>query len=558
MDKDKICFIYKTGEEGDLDETLESINALKVPETVKIEVVKMEKYSSTAEAYNKASNLSDAKYKVYLKPGTLIIEDNFISLILDIFKANSEIALIGAIGAETIPTSGIWWQSKHRCGKIYSGYSGNMTKINYDEFSESLTKKDNLCLVAAIDNAIMITQYEKSFREDLFKGEYFYDTAFGIELLKAGYKIAVPILEKPWVIKKNSEAYFDNSFMKYREIFLTEYSDYLFPKVSIAIPVYYNNKDIKKSINSALEQSYKNKEIILVGLVDSEIQNMVKENTSIRFYEYNAISLEDCCNKCYEISSGKILSYLMVGEILQKHKLDIMVNFFVEYKNISMVVHNTFNKDRDNQRNTLETLASRTIIFKGLELGRFILKNNVNLIGGASGVLFMKEYLEKLQGDKPWQIEKSNKLPQVALWLKLMERGDVVYISSILCNSFMDDNFLDEQEAGDKNSILEVNDFSEININNADSYFIEAEEWLNLIKHYYVSKFISDDKDYYKLLALWLVRYIPLIKWISVDSIAKTIYTESIKNCFKFTLGKLRFSENENFTRLATTVEKIL
>lgn len=135
--------------------------------------------------------------------------------ILRIFK-DSSIGMIGLIGTQKLPDDGCMWHGK-RVGRIYTN-----NILSSKEFIASEDNEKPYMQVEAVDGLFMATQYDITWREDLFTGWDFYDVSQSQEFLKAGYKIVVPYMDKPWCIHDEGFLNLDR-YEEFRKIFLEEY-----------------------------------------------------------------------------------------------------------------------------------------------------------------------------------------------------------------------------------------------------------------------------------------------------------------------------------------------
>ncbi|AUS95090.1 hypothetical protein CDQ84_03710 [Clostridium thermosuccinogenes] len=220
MNDKKICFISCVNDHELYREALFYINQLEVPEGYEIECISVENAESMAQGYNEAMKASDAKYKVYLHQDVYIRNRFFIRDIINIFKSDDRIGMIGVIGSKTIPPSGIWWESGRKCGKVFDSHTGEMQLLSYGDVQSEYD------IVQAIDGLIMITQYDVPWREDIFDGWHFYDISQCIEFNMRGYKVSIPRQEQPWVIHDCGLVNVRNGYDKYRSIFVSEYSKF--------------------------------------------------------------------------------------------------------------------------------------------------------------------------------------------------------------------------------------------------------------------------------------------------------------------------------------------
>lgn len=256
MNEKKVCFIACVNNKEEYNEALYYINNLEIPEGYTIECISVENAKSMTHGYNEAMKQTDAKYKVYLHQDTYIINKRFIYDILEIFNTDDKIGLIGVIGAK-MPTNGIWWDSKNRIGKVYESHTGKMDLLSFDDFEETY------CEAEVVDGLLMATQYDISWREDIFDGWHYYDASQCVEFIKSGYKVVISKQDKPWVQHDCGIVNIKNGFEYYRNIFLDEYSTYLYPLVSVLIPTYNRPHYFKEALDSVINQTYRNIEIII-------------------------------------------------------------------------------------------------------------------------------------------------------------------------------------------------------------------------------------------------------------------------------------------------------
>lgn len=194
MNNKKISFLTCVNNEETYKECLSYIEKLKVPSGYEVEIKSKRNAQSLTATYNELMESTDAKYKVYLHQDTFIINENFIEDILNIFKQNEDLGMLGVIGSKDMPSSGVWWHTNDIIGKVYAIYSPPMITQgdrNPDDYIED---------VLVIDGLIMITQYDLKWRSDIFNGWHFYDLSQCFEFIRNGYRVAVPRQENIWCI----------------------------------------------------------------------------------------------------------------------------------------------------------------------------------------------------------------------------------------------------------------------------------------------------------------------------------------------------------------------
>lgn len=214
--ENKIDFIICTNDAQALQECKYYISRLEVPAGYMVGVIDICDAVSMTSGYNRAIELSDAKYKVYMHQDVLIINKYFIHALLGIFR-NKTIGMIGMVGSRKLPSNAIMW-CDHRVGSlIFNSYHQGTTLARFDD-----GKGNEIYSVEAIDGFMMITQYDIKWRDDIFDGWDFYDVSQSNEFRNAGYKVVVPHQDVPWCIHDDGYCNF-NSYHKYRKIFIDEY-----------------------------------------------------------------------------------------------------------------------------------------------------------------------------------------------------------------------------------------------------------------------------------------------------------------------------------------------
>ncbi len=217
MDDKKICFIMCTNDELYASEAMYFINNLNVPEGFTVDVISVTEAKSMTSGYNEGMAASDAKYKVYLHQDVMIVEKDFIFKLLDIFQ-DETIGMIGMVGSPKLPENKVMWYSK-RVGKIYANNIYSTTPLDFGHNGEKYDQ------VEAIDGLLMATQYDVRWRDDILDKWDFYDVSQSQEFIRAGYKVVVPYMDKPWVIHDDGFVELDNYYEQRRRI-LAEYYQY--------------------------------------------------------------------------------------------------------------------------------------------------------------------------------------------------------------------------------------------------------------------------------------------------------------------------------------------
>ncbi|AIX07521.1 hypothetical protein JS609_01842 [Bacillus subtilis] len=216
--ENSISFITCVNDDTLYDLCLRHLQSLSVPPHMKVELINIRDADSMASGYQAAMEDSDSKYKVYLHQDTFIINRSFIYDILHVFQQNDQLGMIGVIGAEEVPQSGIWWEASKKAGKVIE-YRSTYNYLLFDEIDETVKA------VQALDGLLLATQYDVPWRKDIFNGWHLYDTSQCFEFRKKGYIVGIPHQKEPWVLHACGNEFDTDQYSYYLKKFLEGYSE---------------------------------------------------------------------------------------------------------------------------------------------------------------------------------------------------------------------------------------------------------------------------------------------------------------------------------------------
>lgn len=211
------------------------------------------------------------------------------------------------------------------------------------------------------------------------------------------------------------------------------------PLVSVVIPAYNRPDTLKIAIDSVLEQTYPNIEIIIC---DDSTDNRVKEMINstydstfpIKYYKNERNLYLENWHKCYDLASGDYINYLMDDDVFHQEKIAKMLYFFNEFENITLVT--SYRQTIDEVGNLLPPLWAtiklyeETRILDGKILANLALMRILNVIGEPTTVLFRKKDLTEPFG--VYQGKQYSVINDLASWLSLLSKGKAVYIPEAL------------------------------------------------------------------------------------------------------------------------------
>jgi glycosyltransferase involved in cell wall biosynthesis len=434
INEQKMAFIYCYNDEKLLKESNLSIQSLNIPPGYEIEFIPVENAPSMCAGYNHGMHQTDAKYKVYLHQDVCIINRHFIEDTLAIFQTNKNIGLLGIQGCKVIPTNGIWGEAIEKFGKVYDSHTGEMQLISFNEIV------DQFELVQAVDGLIMITQYDIPWREEVFNDWHFFDISQSVEFLKNGFEVAVPKQEVAWCKHHCGFSYQKKGYEEYRNKFLDQYSSYLFPLVSILIPTYNRPYYLNESLESVLQQTYRNIEIIICDDSSNDqtelmLEPFLKTNPNIKYYKNQqrlggSTGLENGL-KCFELSTGEFVNFLNDDDKFSSEKIAKMMNYFLQYKDITLAT--SFRQLISENGQFLNPIRATRKLFEidtiidGRVFGNYVLTNILNVIGEPSTVLFRKSDIDGKFGK--YLGRQYIPLSDISTWLHLLRNGRGVYMA---------------------------------------------------------------------------------------------------------------------------------
>ncbi len=212
----KFCFVICTNNELLVEECQRYIDRIWIPEGYETETIVIREADSLTSAYNAAIAESDAKYKIYLHQDMFIVNRWFLRNVLEIFKSDDKIGLIGLAGTQYLADNGIFFQNTI----IGRHWPCDGDEANNDEKPEKVFYVE----AVAVDGAIIVTSRDVRWREDIFDGFDYYDLSESLEHRRAGYKVVIPAQNSAWCIHDDGSHMSLSAYDKYRKAFLKEYN----------------------------------------------------------------------------------------------------------------------------------------------------------------------------------------------------------------------------------------------------------------------------------------------------------------------------------------------
>lgn len=446
--KNQVCFIICIINSELANLTLNSLNRINIPEGYNVEVRTIENELNVAKAYNEAISDCKAQYKIYLREGVEILNENILADLIELFEFDYKVGIVGVSGAEYIPVNCNINTTVKKFGKVFNKKEREV--INW----QSMDTKAKC--VAALDDWLLATQYDIKWREDLFQDIDYLALSQCAEFKRHGYEALVIDQPKPWICLDDFFRIISLQNDNSKENFKNEYYKDVFPLVSILIPTHNRPEYLKIALGSVINQTYKNLDIVISDNSDDErTKNMIltylKKDKRIRYFYHKSVSAENNHRILCDNIRGEYINWLMDDDYFALNKIEAMIDYYREYDNVTLVT--SLRQFVDNDGNKLDynicLKIKETCILKGDMGGQLLMKSGVNYIGEPTTPLLKVDYLNLI--GKPyygctkyenvffrylphWDIgtRKLYGMGDMMLWLNLLGKGDMVYVAEEL------------------------------------------------------------------------------------------------------------------------------
>jgi glycosyltransferase domain-containing protein len=209
------------------------------------------------------------------------------------------------------------------------------------------------------------------------------------------------------------------------------------PLVSVLIPAYNRPHYLQQALQSVLDQTYPNIEIIVCDdSINDEVQQMmapyVRRYANIRYVKNPTTLFLKNWHRCYELASGEFINYLMDDDLFAPRKIETMMSFFLRQDDIALVTCSKQSIDGEGNPHPEGSIRffEQTTVLSGVELGNHLLTRCTNIIGEPTTVLFRKKDLAEPFG--VYHGKQYVLLNDVVSWLSLLRRGNAVYCAETL------------------------------------------------------------------------------------------------------------------------------
>ena len=204
------------------------------------------------------------------------------------------------------------------------------------------------------------------------------------------------------------------------------------PLVSIIITYYKKKRFIKKTLNSVLNQNYKNYELIFI-YDDENLEDLSTIKTLLSKFKSKKIIINKknlgvakSRNIAVKYSQGKYLAFIDADDIWKKNKLKVQINFMIKFQsNFSFTSYAVIGK------------KNRLIRIRKVDSDPSYENLSKSNIIGLSTVIVSKKLINKIK------FPSLKTQEDLALWLSLLRQGvNLNHINKVLSYWRQTDNSL--------------------------------------------------------------------------------------------------------------------
>lgn len=198
------------------------------------------------------------------------------------------------------------------------------------------------------------------------------------------------------------------------------------PLVSIVIPVYNGENYLKEAIESALAQTYKNIEIIVVndGSTDNTDAIAKEYGNKIRYFKKKNGGVASALNLAIEKMQGEYFSWLSHDDLYFPQKIENQINFLSKQNNKKVVLFSNYLLINENGRKISEVIINhKTTLIPEYTLLRGCV-NGITMLIPKEAFVDRGNFNEKLRCTQDYD-----------LWHKFLKKYPFMHMTDILAKT---------------------------------------------------------------------------------------------------------------------------
>lgn len=180
-------------------------------------------------------------------------------------------------------------------------------------------------------------------------------------------------------------------------------------KISVIIPVYNTESYLEKCINSILDQTFKNIELIIINDNSTDnsckiIETFLNKNNNIKYINNKKNKgVSNCRNQAIKICTGEYILFVDSDDYLEKNMLEIMYNEAFK-NNLDIVMCGYFLDYKDGSIQNKIINLDDNFIYNGYEILSEILHHKNGVTGHSCNKLFKSSIIKNNNIEYPINI----------------------------------------------------------------------------------------------------------------------------------------------------------
>lgn len=204
------------------------------------------------------------------------------------------------------------------------------------------------------------------------------------------------------------------------------------PKISIVIPVYNGENYLKEAIDSALNQTYENIEVIVVndGSKDKTSEICKSYGNKIKYYEKENGGVSSALNLAIDKMSGDYFSWLSHDDIYLNNKIETQVKYLNKCQNKNVILYSDYLL-----MNSIGKEFNKPIIFNDKELKEK--KHYALLRGAVNGITLL---IPKIVFQECGKFNETLRCTQdYDLWWRILKKYDFIHLTDLITKTRIHD-----------------------------------------------------------------------------------------------------------------------
>lgn len=286
MEQDLICFVILSNDEAAYNNCIHFLDHLIVPMGMRVQYMRGNGYdgNDTSLACQTAMEGSNAKYKIYITDRVSITNPRFLPTVIDAFRSDETLGILGVMGYSVPPFSDDFWTSAP-IGAVTFCKDGKEKNAHY------IYDEKNITPAKVLIPPILATQHDVPWRQ-MFQGARYATMSLSLEHQRKGYKAAVLPQEAIWCSAEEISCDTPDDEMCYR----LEYA----PEISGEFFVESRGRNYHPQFDPQFDGMRK----LLVSLLrrgqrNNALQAMWKMN--YHFIQYNQFFRDETIESAYKI-----------------------------------------------------------------------------------------------------------------------------------------------------------------------------------------------------------------------------------------------------------------